>query len=108
MENGNITAMMYCAERGFIDLENTNPEQNDSFTKPEVAFGKCITSDNITLQDMKICGKYSLIYNYCDNPIVQERSISSQNLIQNGWFLHEKEKINDSYTYFIFYKVSSD
>ena len=80
----------------------------DSFTKPAIAFAKCLTSDNVTLKNYTICGKYSLLYNYCDSLQSHERALTSQELVQNGWILHSIDSIYSSNQYFIFYKVSSD
>ncbi len=61
MGSGNVTAMMFCGARGFIDIENSNIQQNDSFVKPDVAFAKCLTSDNVCLSSFNMCGKYSAL-----------------------------------------------
>ena len=108
MGSGNVTAMMFCGARGFIDIENSNIQQNDSFVKPDVAFAKCLTSDNVCLSSFNMCGKYSALYGVCDAVTNYQRAISSHNLIQNGWILHDIESVDSSNKYYIFYKVSSD
>ncbi len=103
--------MMYCYDRYYGDLQNSNIQDNGQFNQPDLIFSRCLSSDNTTtLTNLRGCSfRYSLEVGFCRYPSNLERAIFSKDLIDNGWVLSFIEKHDsEDYTYYIFYKVSSD
>ena len=104
MQSEKITAKMICNNYGFIDLENSDLVHGDQFNSPDIVYVSCLTNDNTSLKSMTVCGYQSVNSGWCYQPSDYNRSITSTDLINNGWFLHLLNHQN----HYIFYKVSSD
>ena len=101
MARGNLTAMMQCSDRGYIDLDNQNILTGEEFLNHNPAFVHCISTDNTTFHEQNTC-RFSFTNTSTCVAVdwSNAKSITWKETIEKNWLLHLSDGV------YYFYKIS--
>ena len=113
MSRGKIASTMMCKNSYITNKGVTNMVEGDLISKPEMVFANCF-NDNISLTKYDyVCDVGYSNYDsngdvYCTAGESNKYVISSSELIQNGWFMHNAVNVTGCCNQYWFYKVTFD
>ena len=111
MARGDLKKMMFCKSKYVVNSNEKNMSRYDQLTNIEVVFGNCFT-DNVTKEKYSfVCDPHYINFDtsgnaVCENGSSNQYVISSSELINQGWIMHNV--VLTSHTEYWFYKVSAD